>query len=38
MIKSRAMRLVRHVTCIGEMRNAYILVAKNEGKRSQINH
>jgi hypothetical protein len=35
-IKSRKMRWVGHVTCMGEMRNAYIiLVRKPEGKRSR---
>jgi hypothetical protein len=35
MIKSRRMRWVGHVACMGEMRNAYeILVGKPEGKRS----
>jgi hypothetical protein len=34
MIKSRRMRLVGHVTLIGEKRNAYrILVGKGKGKR-----
>jgi hypothetical protein len=34
MIKSRKMRWVGHVTCIGEKRNAYrILVGKPEGNR-----
>jgi hypothetical protein len=33
-IKSRGMRWTEHVTCIGEMRNAYkILVEKSEEKR-----
>jgi predicted metal-binding protein len=33
-IKSRRMRLVRHVVCIRQMRNAYkILVKKHQGKR-----
>jgi hypothetical protein len=32
-IKSRRMRWAGHVTCMGEMRNAYsILVGKREGK------
>jgi hypothetical protein len=31
MIKSRSMRWVRHVVCIGEMRNA-CTVTKSEGK------
>jgi hypothetical protein len=34
MIKSRRMRWVRHVVCVGEIRNAYkILVGKPDGKR-----
>jgi len=34
-IKSKRMRWVGHVACMGEMRNAYkILVGKPEGKRS----
>jgi len=34
MIKSRRMRWVWHVACIGEMRNPYnVLVGKPEGKR-----
>jgi hypothetical protein len=34
MIKSRRIRLVGHVGCLGEERNAYrILVGKPEGKR-----
>jgi hypothetical protein len=33
-MKSRRMRLVRHVACMGEKRNAYrLLVGKPEGKR-----
>jgi hypothetical protein len=34
MIKSRRIRWVQHVKCMGEMRNAYkILVGKPKGKR-----
>jgi hypothetical protein len=33
MIKSRRMRWVGHVARIGEVRNAYILVGKLEGRR-----
>jgi hypothetical protein len=34
MIRSRKMRLARHVTCMGESRNPYrILVGKPEGKK-----
>jgi hypothetical protein len=33
-MKSRSMRSVGHVACMGEMRNPYkILVEKSEGKR-----
>jgi hypothetical protein len=33
-IKSRRMRWVQHVTCMGQMRNKYkIMVEKPEGKR-----
>jgi len=34
LIKSRQMRLVKHVVCVGEMRNEYgSLIGKPEGKR-----
>jgi hypothetical protein len=34
MMKSRRMRWVGHVACLGDMRNAYtILVRKSEGRR-----
>jgi hypothetical protein len=33
MIKSRRMSWTGHVSLMGEMRNAYILVGKPEGKR-----
>jgi hypothetical protein len=37
MIKSRRMRWVVYVTCIGEMKNSYnILVGKPEGKRPLV--
>jgi hypothetical protein len=35
LFKSRRMRWVRHVACMGDMRNAYtVLVVKPEGKIS----
>jgi hypothetical protein len=37
-IKSRRMRRAGHVKCMGEMRNAYILIGKPDEKRPYGRH